>query len=808
MKDYYYILGIKPNASTDEIKKAYRKLSLKFHPDKNDGDKFFEERFKEINEAYENLIQENQPRFIKCPRCLGKGNVDLQDIERLNRNGDWSAGPCRYCDSKGQVDVEFSKKVSANALFIIRKPDGQVKVNFDDGTLMYEGEVKDFQFDGLGKLYFKNGLIYEGEWKDGQLGKGKKTSLGGTRAEEGDFVEGELNGKGKITFSDGVIYEGDFVDGKLHGKGKKTFLGGTVYEEGDFVGDVLNGKGKKTFSEGTVYEGDFVDGELNGKGKQTFTDGTVYEGDFVDGKFHGKGKYVFTDGTVYEGDVVDGKFHGKGKITFSDGKVYEGDFVDGKSQGKGKYIFTNGDVYEGDFFNGKFQGKGKYISTDGAVYEGDYVDGKFHGKGKKTFPDLGVFEGDFVNDELNGKGKVTFSDGTIYEGDYVDDKFHGKGKLTFSDGTIYEGDYVNGSFQGKGKYKFSDGKVYEGEWKDGQIIGKLNPVITFRQPQEGEILLKSNSIEDIAFWMGIAAIPFAYFIDRPHELWFAITNGIFTAFAVTITLHIYRFLRFGSKFIKSIYYFDDYLLINKTKCPYSQIDGFTSLEEGKISITRLSKQQELNIVKKYKTNGNELLDFLNNKIKKSKSGFITGDRDDNSFNQHELKVENHLKKWLKNVSKKSKTTKTSNMAEIEKKSYTIGGISKYIFLIVLLVVLHTSNPDLEVHQAAFTSKITSIFKETLDPLERNGLADYLVRDAPPIDTSLINNITAQKNNITAQKIRRQDYYFFSLTKLEFDGSTQTIGIGIFGNVFFFNEFDRKISELSKSPSKPNKGRYD
>lgn len=55
MKDYYYILGIKKEASTDEIKKAFRKLSLKFHPDKNDGDDFFTERFKEINEAYETL---------------------------------------------------------------------------------------------------------------------------------------------------------------------------------------------------------------------------------------------------------------------------------------------------------------------------------------------------------------------------------------------------------------------------------------------------------------------------------------------------------------------------------------------------------------------------------------------------------------------------------------------------------------------------------------------------------------------------------------------------------------------------------
>ncbi|MBS1650707.1 MAG: WG repeat-containing protein [Bacteroidetes bacterium] len=55
MKDYYYILGVDKNCSVEEIKKAYRKLSHKFHPDKNDGDTFFADRFKEINEAYETL---------------------------------------------------------------------------------------------------------------------------------------------------------------------------------------------------------------------------------------------------------------------------------------------------------------------------------------------------------------------------------------------------------------------------------------------------------------------------------------------------------------------------------------------------------------------------------------------------------------------------------------------------------------------------------------------------------------------------------------------------------------------------------
>ncbi len=55
MKNYYTILGIKNDASQEEIKTAYRKLSVKFHPDKNDNDEFLSEMFKNINEAKETL---------------------------------------------------------------------------------------------------------------------------------------------------------------------------------------------------------------------------------------------------------------------------------------------------------------------------------------------------------------------------------------------------------------------------------------------------------------------------------------------------------------------------------------------------------------------------------------------------------------------------------------------------------------------------------------------------------------------------------------------------------------------------------
>lgn len=145
-KDYYEVLGIKKEASGDEIKSSYRKLVKKYHPDKNPGDKVAEQRFKEVQEAYDVLsdpqkrseydqMKEAEKRGFnfgdigdvfsqgRQPSSRGGSGFDIGDLgglgdifsrffDRGERVRSSRYGPTRGSDITYEVEVHFERAMS------------------------------------------------------------------------------------------------------------------------------------------------------------------------------------------------------------------------------------------------------------------------------------------------------------------------------------------------------------------------------------------------------------------------------------------------------------------------------------------------------------------------------------------------------------------------------------------------------------------------------------------------------------------------------------------------------------------------
>ena len=236
--------------------------------------------------------------------------------------------------------------------------------NFSKIESLYTGYLDTkFKYNGMGKLYFKNGAEYEGFFNNGKLnGWGRYTDKLGN-CYEGLFLNGTLTGKGVEIRPDekgkSILYEGDFKKFIKEGFGTET-CEEYVYE-GGFKDNVKHGQGKLHYKNTSdVYEGEFTNGSITGYGYYTWDNKHSYLGDFVDGKMHGSGLYKWPDGSEYKGEYVENIKEGQGEFKWKDGRVYKGPFVRGKPHGKGVLVVKDITI-EGTFINGKFDGNLKEI---------------------------------------------------------------------------------------------------------------------------------------------------------------------------------------------------------------------------------------------------------------------------------------------------------------------------------------------------------------------------------------------------------------------------------------------------------------
>jgi hypothetical protein len=123
-KDYYTILGLGTNASQQDIKTAYRKLSKKFHPDHNPGDSYFEARFREIQEAYEVLGDDYKRQaydFNYKYKSFSQMEKDIREreTELEKQRKSFKKWERELKQREGEIDLKTDRKIMIYAVVAI-----------------------------------------------------------------------------------------------------------------------------------------------------------------------------------------------------------------------------------------------------------------------------------------------------------------------------------------------------------------------------------------------------------------------------------------------------------------------------------------------------------------------------------------------------------------------------------------------------------------------------------------------------------------------------------------------------------------
>jgi hypothetical protein len=88
---------------------------------------------------------------LECPRCLGKGFVDSEDIRRLNKLLKWAPGPCAYCNASGKVTEELLSKLAVDTTYLtIDLPESEIeKIKNGDQETIEKGKLQELFIDNL-----------------------------------------------------------------------------------------------------------------------------------------------------------------------------------------------------------------------------------------------------------------------------------------------------------------------------------------------------------------------------------------------------------------------------------------------------------------------------------------------------------------------------------------------------------------------------------------------------------------------------------------------------------------------------------
>ncbi|XP_041626541.1 MORN repeat-containing protein 1 isoform X6 [Vulpes lagopus] len=182
---------------------------------------------------------------------------------------------------------------------------------------------------------------------------------------EGEWKGGKKHGWGKLLFKDGSYYEGEFVDGEITGEGCRLWASSGNTYSGQFVLGEPQGHGIMKYKAGGHYEGELSHGAREGHGHLVDPDGQAYWGSFHDNKRHGQGHMVFQNGDKYEGNWVQDRRQGHGVLCRADGSTYEGQWHSDVFSGLGNMTHCSGAIYRGMWINGHPVAQAKRIVITG-----------------------------------------------------------------------------------------------------------------------------------------------------------------------------------------------------------------------------------------------------------------------------------------------------------------------------------------------------------------------------------------------------------------------------------------------------------